>query len=115
LLFFYIHFIFGYATLLQGKTGTGLLSTFLGTLSYAAPEILNKKPYNGVQADTFSIGVILFVLVTGKLPFGKAMVYDNYYRNFIRNDYDAFWNLMSPKIDPVSDQFKSLINSLLSK
>ena len=105
---------FGYATLLQGKTGTGILTTPLGTISYAAPEILNKKPYNGKSADLFSCGVILFVLTTGKLPFGKALVYDNYYRNFIRNDYEGFWNLMGPKIDPISDEFKDLVNLILA-
>jgi serine/threonine protein kinase len=105
---------FGYATLLAGKSGNGLLTTFLGTLSYAAPEILNKKPYVGSCADIFSCGVILFVLVTGKLPFGKAVVFDSYYKNFIRNDYESFWSIMSPKIGQVSDEFKSLINLLLA-
>lgn len=105
---------FGYATLLAGKSGNGLLNTFLGTLSYAAPEILNKKAYVGSCADIFSCGVILFVLVTGKLPFGKAVVFDSYYKNFIRNDYESFWAVMGPKVDPVSDDFKSLINLLLA-
>jgi len=105
---------FGYATLLAGKSGNGLLGTFLGTLSYAAPEILNKKAYVGSCADIFSCGVILFVLVTGKLPFGKAVVFDSYFKNFIRNDYESFWAIMSPKIDAVSDEFKSLINLLLA-
>jgi serine/threonine protein kinase len=105
---------FGYATLLAGKSGNGMLSTFLGTLSYAAPEILNKKPYVGSCADIFSCGVILFVLVTGKLPFGKAVVFDSYYKNFIRNDYESFWTIMAPKIGNVSDDFKSLINLLLA-
>jgi serine/threonine protein kinase len=105
---------FGYATLMAGKMGDGLLHTCLGTLSYAAPEILNRKPYSGACADLFSCGVILFVLVTGKLPFGKAVVFDNYYKNFIKNDYEAFWKMMSPKIEKVSDEFKNLINLLLS-
>jgi serine/threonine protein kinase len=105
---------FGYATLLSGKSGNGMLSTFLGTLSYAAPEILNKKPYVGSCADLFSCGVVLFVLVTGKLPFGKAVVFDSYYKNFIRNDYESFWGIMSPKVGSVSEEFKSLINLLLA-
>lgn len=105
---------FGYATLLAGKSGNGLLTTFLGTLSYAAPEILNKKPYIGSCADIFSCGVILFVLVTGKLPFGKAVVFDSYYKNFIKNDYESFWSIMSPKIGQVSEEFRSLINLLLA-
>ena len=56
---------FGYATLLAGKKGDGILKTHLGTVSYAAPEILSHKDYNGPCADIFSIGVILFVLVKG--------------------------------------------------
>jgi serine/threonine protein kinase len=105
---------FGYATLLAGRNGNGLLTTSLGTPGYAAPEILNRKPYLGSAADIFSCGVILFVLVTGKLPFGKAMVHDQYYKNFVRNDYDTYWTIMSPRLDNVSNEFKSLINSLLA-
>jgi serine/threonine protein kinase len=106
---------FGYATLLAGKTGSGVLYTCLGTLSYAAPEILNKKPYSGSCVDVFACGVILFVLVTGKLPFGKAVIFDSYYKNFIKNDYEAFWAMMSPKLNPpVSEEFKSLIDLLLA-
>jgi len=105
---------FGYATLLAGKSGNGILTTPLGTLSYAAPEILNKKPYVGSSADLFSCGVILFILVTGKLPFGKAVVFDSYYKNFIRNEYESFWTIMASKIGTVSDEFKSIINSLLA-
>lgn len=105
---------FGYATLLAGKTGNGVLTTALGTISYAAPEILNKKPYIGSTADIFSCGVILFILVTGKLPFGKAVLFDNYYKHFIKNSYENFWAIMQPKIENVSDDFKSLINLMLA-
>ena len=105
---------FGYATLIAGRNGNGLLTTSLGTPGYAAPEILNRKPYLGSAADIFSCGVILFVLATGKLPFGKAMVHDPYYKNFIRNDYDSYWNLMAPKLENVSNEFKNIINSLLA-
>ena len=105
---------FGYATLLNGKLGNGLLETQIGTTSYAAPEILSRKQYNGIHTDIFSCGVILFVLVTGKLPFGKAFIGDVFYRNFIKKDFESFWKNMSKKICSVSDEFKSLINSIFS-
>lgn len=106
---------FGYATGLEGKNENGLLTTFLGTLSYAAPEIIAKKFYKGTPADIFSCGVILYILTTGKLPFGKAAVHDVYYRNFIRKDQDQFWKVISPKLDmEVSKEFKSLINAIFT-
>jgi len=105
---------FGYATILQGKRGDGKLTTYLGTLSYAAPEILMKQPYFGANADIFSCGVILFVLVTGKLPYGKAVASDSFYKNFINNDYETFWSMIGPKIGVVSNEFKSLVSLLLA-
>ncbi len=40
----------------------------LGTLHYAAPEIIARKPYD-YSVDIWSLGVILYVLVTGCYPF----------------------------------------------
>jgi serine/threonine protein kinase len=34
-----------------------------------APEIFEKKKYDGEAADVFSLGVILFILATGSFPF----------------------------------------------
>ncbi|XP_044859313.1 testis-specific serine/threonine-protein kinase 5-like isoform X2 [Mauremys mutica] len=46
-----------------------LMSTFCGSVAYTAPEILMSKKYNGELADLWSLGVILYAMVTGKLPF----------------------------------------------
>lgn len=64
---------FGFATLIKGKSGNGVLTTPLGTISYAAPEILHKQPYLGAPADVFSLGAVLFSLVTGRMGFNKAV------------------------------------------
>ncbi|KAK7039387.1 Non-specific serine/threonine protein kinase [Favolaschia claudopus] len=47
----------------------GHLSTFCGSLYFAAPELLNAKVYTGPEVDVWSFGVVLYVLVCGKVPF----------------------------------------------
>ncbi|KAF2075117.1 hypothetical protein CYY_003594 [Polysphondylium violaceum] len=45
------------------------LKTFCGSPTYASPELILRKEYNGPSVDIWSMGVVLFVLVTGYLPF----------------------------------------------
>jgi hypothetical protein len=47
----------------------GHLGTFCGSLYFAAPELLNAKLYTGPEVDVWSFGVVLYVLVCGKVPF----------------------------------------------
>jgi serine/threonine protein kinase len=55
---------FGLANVFQ----PGLAQTFCGSPSYAAPEILRKEPYSK-SADLWSLGILLFFMATGSLPF----------------------------------------------
>ncbi|AMD18936.1 HBR035Wp [Eremothecium sinecaudum] len=45
------------------------LHTFCGSLYFAAPELLKANPYTGPEVDIWSFGVVLYVLVCGKVPF----------------------------------------------
>ncbi|KAL9937976.1 hypothetical protein V8E36_003521 [Tilletia maclaganii] len=45
------------------------LSTFCGSLYFAAPELLQAKVYTGPEVDVWSFGIVLYVLVNGKVPF----------------------------------------------
>ncbi|KAF2873203.1 serine/threonine-protein kinase-like protein GIN4 [Massariosphaeria phaeospora] len=49
-----------------------LLTTPCGSPHYAAPEVIRSEEYDGGQADVWSCGVILFVLLTGTPPFNYS-------------------------------------------
>jgi protein-serine/threonine kinase len=46
-----------------------LLTTRCGSEDYAAPEILLSQPYDGRQTDAWALGVLLYALIEGRLPF----------------------------------------------
>ncbi|RCV25187.1 hypothetical protein SEVIR_5G144400v4 [Setaria viridis] len=76
---------FGLSALQECQKQDGLLHTTCGTPAYVAPEIINKKGYDGAKADIWSCGVILFVLLAGYLPFHDANLMEMY-RKISRGD-----------------------------
>lgn len=81
---------FGFSSY-QGKR---LLECYGGTMSYMAPEIIELKAFDGHKADVFSLGVILFITVTGFFPFQSAKKDDKYYSLLCNpSKIDKFWQL----------------------
>ena len=56
---------FGFARKMEKDS---YLNELFGTLTYMAPEVLLKENYD-MKADIWSLGVTIFELLTGKLPF----------------------------------------------
>ncbi|XP_023666085.2 NUAK family SNF1-like kinase 1 [Paramormyrops kingsleyae] len=46
-----------------------LLQTFCGSPLYASPEIINGRPYRGPEVDSWALGVLLYTLIYGTMPF----------------------------------------------
>ncbi|KAG9353107.1 hypothetical protein JZ751_017683 [Albula glossodonta] len=67
---------FGLSNLYRGDE---YLQTFCGSPLYASPEIVNGRPYKGPEVDSWSLGVLLYTLVHGAMPFDGQD-----YRNLIR-------------------------------
>eukprot|EP01039_Chlorochromonas_danica_P005477 gene5477-6028_t len=68
--------------------GGKFLSTACGSPCYAAPEMIAGKKYFGPLADIWSMGVILFALVCGFLPFEDANT-SVLYRKILSGEYRA--------------------------
>ncbi|GLE00947.1 hypothetical protein PINS_up009744 [Pythium insidiosum] len=81
-----------------------------GTLNYVAPEVLSERGY-GREADIWSIGVIMYLLVRGVLPFQSKNK-----QEIIQKTVTAEINLDNdPLMSSLSPSCKSLLKGLLTK
>lgn len=69
---------FGLSALAESRRQDGLLHTTCGTPAYVAPEVISRKGYDGARSDIWSCGVILFVLLSGYLPFHSSNLMELY-------------------------------------
>jgi len=60
---------FGMAAVAKEGSGNKIRTEFCGSLNYIAPEILRRRPIANEKIDIWSLGVLLFVMVTGAYPF----------------------------------------------
>lgn len=84
---------------------SGLVDTPCGSPCYASPECLSGQPYDGRKSDVWSMGVIMFAMVTGQLPWTK------------RNQTQLFNQIKKGEytIPPyLSDECQNLLSRLLT-
>ncbi|RKF58617.1 putative serine threonine protein kinase [Erysiphe neolycopersici] len=104
---------FGLAALLMsGKDWQACRRTTLcGTPNYIAPEILSKdKSGHDHAVDIWSLGIIIFAMLTGKPPFQSATA-DEIYRRARERDYD--WPKLNTSENFISKETKDLVSELL--
>ncbi|KAM7324907.1 hypothetical protein ACRRTK_015163 [Alexandromys fortis] len=53
-----------------------MLKKVCGSLHYMAPEMLARKPYDGLAVDMWSLGVVLYAMVTGHYPYAEDTLDD---------------------------------------
>lgn len=94
---------FGYSTFYESNKK---IEGSYGSLCYACPEIIDDSAYNPELADVWSLGVILYVLICGYLPFSDDD--DNKNKILIENAKIDF-----PK--EISNKLKDLIRHMLDK
>jgi serine/threonine protein kinase len=55
-----------------------MLTTACGSPSYACPEMLCSRPYDGLKADIWSLGIVLYAMCFGYLPFDNPNISELY-------------------------------------
>ena len=84
------------------------LSSRFGSVYYVAPEVLMSS-YNE-KCDIWSLGVILFLLLSGKPPFNGPRDED-----ILKKVYEGFYSMDGPEWKDISDSCKDLIKKMLCK
>lgn len=100
---------FGFARSCVDADGKKILSqTYCGSAAYAAPEILRGNKYIPKAYDMWSVGVILFIIVCGSMPFDDSDV-----RRMLKTQLKNNVHFPSRVRDSINEDCKKLIRQLL--
>jgi len=104
---------FGYSAIQEGWEEGKLLHTECGTRSYMAPEILAHQPYEGRLTDTWSAGVVIFIMITGNPPFQLATRSDWWFNALATGNVDRFWRAHMRSAPNISAEARDFLERML--
>ncbi|MBX9256434.1 serine/threonine protein kinase [Desmonostoc muscorum CCALA 125] len=90
---------FGIAKFLTERSGMTLTDSFIGSLPYCSPEHMEGRKLLDVRSDIYSLGVLMFEMLTGKHPFQTKS-------NSFGNWYQAHRFQIPPTLEEVNPQVK---------
>ena len=100
---------FGFSQKLEKNKG---IKVDYGSIRYATPEAWRNKEVTGEKADIFSLGHVLFNLVTGKYAFDSSKIRDEKYILIIEKNYKEYWKKIA--IPNLPDDFKNLFIKMVA-
>ena len=104
---------FGLSRQIKNSKGeVNLLKGQKGTKYMMCPEMFEEeKTYNGIDADIFALGVLLYEIVLNKRAFKKAT--DESYDDIKSKNYEHFWG-QNPESSTLSKEFKDLYVKMIA-
>ena len=89
----------------------------LGTEGYRAPEVIKGEPHSPMAADIFTLGGLLFIMVTMRPPFKAATMEDKQYKLLVSGFWETFWQRHAKwqgvDISYYDEDFMSLVTGML--
>lgn len=100
---------FGFSKSMIFNGGTVVPSTtFCGSAAYAAPEIIRGHPYDPRMHDIWSMGVILYIMACGHMPFDDSNV-----RKMLKVQLRNQIRFPPRVVDQLSDELKNLVRKMI--
>ncbi len=90
---------FGIAKFLTERSGMTLTDSFIGSLPYCSPEHMEGRKLLDIRSDIYSLGVLMFEMLTGKHPFQTKS-------NSFGSWYQAHRFQIPPTLEEVNPQVK---------
>ncbi len=105
---------FGIAKFLTERGGITLSDSLLGSLPYCSPEQMEGRKLLDVRSDIYSLGVLMFEMLTGKHPFHtKSESFSTWYQAHRFQTPPAFEEV-NPQVK-ITQELKKLVMSCLAK